>query len=161
RRDQRGVVPRQLRQRLGELLEPAVVRIGTVPNGGVGAVEKGEARRGFWFLVSGLGVEITADSDGLARKRRAVDEAVVGRPAPGGLEVAARELSSPGILDDVVAAALGLARERGEQLVSRLSSEERRDQGLEDRDRPVERACVAPGLEVVRRCDVPVRQSRG
>jgi hypothetical protein len=81
--------------------------------------------------------------------------------APGVLEAGAGQHPVPVVFDDVVARLLGLIRERREQLVGRLAAEEWRDERLQDRDGAVVRARVAPGLERVRRRDVPVAEARG
>ena len=160
-RDHRRVVPGQLGQRLGQLLEPAVVGVGAVPDGGIGAEEKRQALDfGFWILDFGLepgGIH----AHGLDRKRAAVDDAVVERLAPAGLEVLARQLALPVVLDDVVRALVGLLGERRQDLVGRLPVEERRDQRLDDRRGPVQGARVAPALQLVRRGHVPVAHPRG
>ena len=56
--------------------------------------------------------------------------------------------------------ALWFLRQRRDHFVCRLAAVERQNQQLDDRHGAVDRAGVAPGLEVVSRGNVPVAQRR-
>ena len=157
RRDERGVFPGQLGQRLRELLQPAVVGVRPVPDRRIGTEQQGEA--GFGFRSPAC--DVVAELDVLRRKCRVRDDAVVERLAPRELRVAPRKLSAPEGLDDVVSRPIRLVREGREQLVGGLARKERSDERLKNRDRAVDGARVAPRLEVVGRRDVPVAHPRG
>ena len=62
------------------------------------------------------------------------------------------------IADDVVARSLRPVAQRGEEFMRGTPAVERRDQGLDDRDRPIVAAGVAPGLEEVRLGNLPLTQ---
>ena len=88
-RDDRGVVPGQLAERLRELLEPAVVREAAVEERRVGPEDGLERRTASAAGRRGEGPRDVGDADGerLRRERRAGDDAVVERLAPERLEV--------------------------------------------------------------------------
>ncbi len=157
RRHQHGVVPRELRQRLGQFLQPAVVGEATVVDRRVrrerhlvGAADGGRRGR------HGRGAH------GFRSRRGAGNHAVVNGLAPGLLEHVAgkRGLRLPVLAHQVVAVALGPVAEDGDDLVERLAAIERRDERLHDRGGAVVRARVAPLFEEVRAVDVPVALRR-
>ena len=156
-RHQHGVVPRQLRQRLGEFLQPAVVGKATVVNRRV-------RREGHFVRAAdgSRGRRHRRGAHGFGRRRGAGNHAVVDGLAPGLVEHRAgkRGLGLPVLAHQFVAVALGPIAEHRDDLVERLAAIERRDERLDDRGGAVVRARVAPLLEEVRAVDVPMTLRR-
>ena len=109
------------------------------------------------------------------REARARDETIVQRRAPEGIGIrealatrilerpaasAAAVRLGPEILDDRQAAAPGLRRKGGQEIVRRPSFVERIDQRLRQRDGPLERSRISPAFERVCLGDVPVAERR-
>ena len=157
RADEGHVVPRDLRERPRQLLQPAQVREAAVEDGGVGAERDLEPGRGRG--PAGLRPLAGDDLHRLRLEGGAGHDPVVEGAVPALLEVLRAELRLPVGADDVVALRLALA-EGGQDLDLRQRVVERRDQRLDDRGRPVGGAQVAPALERVRGGQVPVAALR-
>ncbi len=84
RRDERGVVPRQLRERLRQLLQPGVVREAAVVHARVGAEDDLETLRR--LAADCAPALIALQRHRLRRERRVRDQAVVQPPAPRAIE---------------------------------------------------------------------------
>ena len=77
-------------------------------------------------------------------RKCARDPAIVQRLAPERVEVGAGVLLLPVSLDEIVSSETGLARKDGDDLVRALAAVERLDEGLNDADRSIVRADIAP-----------------
>ena len=114
--DDGGVVPGELGDRLGQLLQPTVVGEATIIDGGIGPEDHFPLALQL-PLLRGMGQVRGMDGRGLRRKRRLGDHAVMYRAAPPGLEIRALVLPRPISLDDVVGARLRAIGEDLQHLV--------------------------------------------
>src|SRR5207248_2600520 len=144
-----------------------VVRITPVVNGRIRSKHDLELGIRGW----GLGVGITTpyplspspcrcpvgiERDRLLFRRRAGDDAVMNGASPSVLEVAGHlRLRAPVVAQAVVAALFGRVGEGGYEFERAAPAIERRDERLDDRDRAVVGARIAPSFEVVRFGHVP------
>src|SRR5664280_1864444 len=147
----RGVVPRELRERLRNFLEPAVVREAAVEDAGIGPEDDLEAGR---LRRRGRSRDVRDGLESPSRKRAAFDEPVVKRLAEKSVE-AVRVLLLPVCPEQVEPFRGRLPERRREHLERRLPAVERLEERLEDRDGAVESARIAPGFELVRLVHVP------
>ena len=162
--DDDGVVPRQLRDRFGQFLQPPVVGKAAVKDGGIGAKGDFDRRR----LVRRWRARRRRHRRGsrrhaylFRRERGARHDAVVEPPAPLQLEWAGRHVRrarrrfrafarsgggvvAPELTNDVVSAALGTIGHRRQEFVRRAAAVERSDQRLNDRHGAVVSARIAP-----------------
>ena len=154
--DHRSVVPGQLGDRVGELLQPGVVGKAAV----IGLVVEGEdglerglgggSRRGQLRNLRRQRRPVPGGGDGAGRGG---ELAAVERTAPGGLKVAG-DGGLPLVAHQVVARA-GLAGEAANELKIGDRLEQRGNERLLDAQRAVPREEVAPALECMRHRDVP------
>ncbi len=147
-RDQRRVVPGQLRERPRQLLQPAVVGEAAVVERTGRAGRRSRARRRA-AGAPGRSLEpvgLRASRPSAARSAVPGDDAVVHRRAARTLSKSRRAvLALPVLAHEVVARSRRAGRRAGRQdLVRRLAVVERRDQRLDDRRRAVVGARVAP-----------------
>ncbi len=178
RADVGDVVPANLVERLGQLLQPAVVGEAAVVDRRVGV--EGDLEPGRLGLGRRRSDRAGGQRHRLRRERAAGNVAVVQHAPPELLEAgevdagrigelaegaarrhgAAVPVRLPEALDDLERG-LGLAGERGDHFVRRTALVERLDQRLAHRHRAVGGAGVAPRLEVVRLRDVPLAVDGG
>ena len=159
---QRGVVPGELGERLGEFLQPAIIGEAAVPDGGIGPERNFQRAAGRTFLPSLRPGRRNPPSAHLPGGQRGVrDQSVVERGLPERLEISARVFSPPVVLHDVVGRAARLAEHHGEDLVRGAPVIKRRDQRLDDAHGAVVSARIAPGFEVMSFRNVPVAELRG
>jgi len=83
------------------------------------------------------------------------------RFAPERVEVGASVLFLPVGLYEIVSREAGLAREDGNDLVRALAAVERLNERLNDADRSIVGAGVAPGLEIMRLRHMPMAKLGG
>ena len=158
RAQERGIVPGEFGQRLGQLLEPAVIGEAAVPIVGSGRKTISRLSGPSSAGAAGMAISLTLGETALGLlavpainpASRAVRQA--SSKSPG------RFLAPPVVADDLQARSIGLAQEDGQQLVSRLALVERSDQRLLDRRRPVKRPQVAPRFEAMGLGDMPVAE---
>ena len=146
------VVPRKIRQRLRrELLEPRVIRVAPAYRARV------EAGRASPDPPGGAGDSAlkaclcAGDLAGLA------EFATTPVPGPGARPVLALAIrGQPVVVNKVVIGSRLVAQNEREICCGGLAVVQRADQRLDDRDRPVVSADIAPGFEVMRFRDDPV-----
>ena len=153
----RGVVPGQLGDGLGQFLQPAVVGEAAVVDRGIGPEDH------FQFAASASGLRgaavmsLAVNRRRLGGQRRVRHHAIVHRAPPPGFEIRARVLARPVAFDDFVRAACPARRSASAELrLRRAAVVERLDQRLLDGDRAIEGARVAPGFQVMRLRQVPL-----
>ena len=158
-RDERRVVPRELRDRIAELLQPRAVAEASVVNLRVGEehdLERGARRR------QGSRARARSRSSrsvvAIADSRLRVDHAVYEGLLPERARVALRH-RRPVFFDQLPRRRAGRAGQPREDLADGLALRERPHQRLRDRGGAVERARVAPGLEEVGLRDEPSAQA--
>ena len=100
-------------------------------------------------------------ADLLASKCGAFDPAIVQRLAPECFEVSTGLLFLPVTAHQIVASRISLPGEQGDEFVRAFAVVKGSDQRLNDADRSVICAGIAPGFEFMRLIDVPVRQIGG
>ena len=83
------------------------------------------------------------------------------RLAPEGVEVSASVLLLPVGLNEIMPCETGLARKNGDDFVRALAAIERLDERLNDADRSVVGAGIAPGFKIVRFRNVPLAKLGG
>ncbi len=143
RADRDHVVPGELAERLGQLLQPRHVGEAAVPHARVRPehhIDRACATRLRCRRRGGMRCR------GDRRRRRAADETVMQRPAPARLEVAA-EAGHPGFPHRCVGRRIDPAAQHIEDLMRAAAAIKRRDQRLDQRHRAIDRAPVAPALE--------------
>ena len=150
-----GVVPAQIRNRLGQLLQPAHIRPAAVVDIRIGPEDDLER-----ILRRGRG---NRSLERRARTRlrglvvgRAVDPALVQRLPPARLKVALDQ-RLPGLAHRIVGAQHRLIQQRLQNMMRRLAAIERIDHRLHNRNRAVVGPHIRPRLEIMRRGNVPVR----
>ena len=87
--------------------------------------------------------------------------AVVQRLAPEGVKVSASVLLLPVCLDEIASCEAGLSSQDGDDFMGALAAVERLNQRLNDADRAVVGAGIAPGFEIVRFGNVPLAKLGG
>jgi len=162
RRDQRGVLPGELRHRIRQLLQPGDVGEPPVPDAVVRHdvdLEPGTRIRGRHLHGGGKDL-VVADGRLLRRGRGAADEPV-GQPfLPIEREIV-WPLRLPERAQLRVRRAIALAEERRQRLHLARAGIERGDERLDEGDRAVVGARIAPALERVQRGDDPGRAVGG
>src|SRR5581483_2971240 len=151
-----GIVPSELRHRLGQFLQPAVVGEATVVNRWIAAEVD------FDCALSGRRCR-TREICVLCRnllglRSRAVDPTLLERLAPPQVEVGTGMFRLPVVLNDLVAGWLVLPSDVTQELDSTLAVIKRSNQRLHDADRAVISARIPPGLEVVGFRNMPVAE---
>ncbi len=138
-RDEHDVVPGQLGERLGELLEPPVVCVSAVVDGRIRPEDDlgslGGGRRG----TGGRLQRHLLGGEGCAR-----DDPVIQHDAPAMLEIRGVQSALPVALDEIVRRRVGLTVENRDKLLRRPSPVQRIDQRLQDGLSPVECPSVTP-----------------
>ncbi len=158
--DEHGIVPGELGHRLGQFLQPAVVGELSVVDGGIAADVELDGVGGcgdrIWrWEICGL------RGYGFRSVGRAFDPAIVQRLAPELLEVCAGVLFLPIGAQQIVTGRIRLAGEQRHEFQRALAAVEGRNQRLNDADRSIVSAGVAPGFEFVRLIDVPLTKFCG
>ena len=153
--DQRGVVPGEVGDRLGQLLQPADIGVAPVVERGIRAEDDLDR------IGGGRGRSLQGAGPGRYRLRLvggALDESVVQRLPPVRLEVAlGRERRLPGGAHRLVGRNQGLVdQHRLDHLVGRLAAVERIDHRLDDGHHAVIGPGVGPGFQIVGAVDVPL-----
>ncbi len=172
-RDHRDVAPHHLGERPRKLLQPGVVGVAAVVDLVVGDEVELDAAGLARLHRTGAREDLRR----LQRRRRIragarwrEDDALLDDPIPHELEaelvpsaLRARTGHARGVrlLEELVGAAIEPAGEGAEQLAALHAVEERRHERLLDGDRAVGVRGIAPGLELVRRRQVPARVRRG
>ena len=154
----RGVSPRQRRDRIGQFLEPGIVREGAVVHARVAGKDDLEAsagrrrqRRCDWYHAR--------RRRGRARRECAVrHDATAERVTPALFGAAPRR---PSAVQQIMRRHSRVPEQRGQELTRRDATIQRRDQRLHDRQRTVVCACVGPTLEVMRSGHHPAAVARG
>ena len=165
RTHQGRVVPCQLGDRLGELLEPAIVCEAAVENSWV-RLEKDFEFAGSRGLLRALPLlRPGPESDRLRVKSRVDNDAIVDRRLPEVLEVSRPSLLFPVAPPEpanqlVVRRSQSMSQKR-KDLVSRTPVVERFDKGLHNAGCPIECAGVAPGLQIMGLREMPLAQPGG
>ena len=160
---ERGVVPRHLRDRIGQLLQPSVVREAAVVDRRI--LDERDLQR-ISLRRLGLRRVFRGSRRRAGHRWHGGSRRGVGQdPAPQGLTpaigIGAEPLRRlPESADDVVGRVI-VAGEKPEQRHQIAATVQRGDERLNDRGRAVERAGIAPRLQVVRRRHVPRRRARG
>src|SRR5207248_3060631 len=131
------VVPGQLRDRLRQLLQPAVVREAAVEDRRIVSERNFESFG--WGLGAG-GWTRRRHADVPWRERRVRNHAVVQPAAPRGIVFG---IDLPELANEVVARPLRPVAHRGEHFVRALAAVERGDQRLDDRRARVRRKCAS------------------
>ena len=159
RADERGVIPGQLRQGIGKLLQPPVVREAAVVKRGRGEEHDLQiarrSRRGAKAaeLRQGLPGEVGDNFWKLA----AGQKPIVQNAVPGLVELRLTQDRFPGLPHDVVAGTILAPDHQPKHLDWGPAAEQREDQRLDDAERASNRARVSPRFEVMRAGNVPAR----
>src|SRR5262249_37558546 len=146
----RRSVPGELRQRLRQFLQPAVVGEAAVVNMRI-------ATDGELISLDRLGrcSKIMLRLHRLRRELRSSNETIVNGAAPEGLEIGAVELCLPESAHQVVAGNVRLTIQNGQYLVRAVSAVKWRNQRLYDRHGAIRGAGITPLLKVMRSRDHP------
>ena len=164
---QHSVVPAQVRDLLGQLLQPAIVREAAVVERGIGPEENLDSTLRGLLTGGDPSSRGSRGHNGSSRRRRrlrregcAIDPAIVQRLTPRGVEVAL-DISLRVGLDNLEGSHLRVVEQRLQHLVRAVAAVQRRDHRLDDRDSAVIATGIRPALEVVRLVDVPLANSAG
>ena len=161
--EDRRIVPGELRDRPGPLLQPSVVGEPAVIHRRIGTENQLQPlRTGRWRLrLRQCRGPARAQRDVPDWQRRVRHCSIVNRLAPPGFEVRARMLRGPVVFHNLVRGALQLPRQHGQHFVRGLARVERRDQRLHDGHRAIVCPAVAPRLQVMGHGQVPVAKLAG
>ena len=153
------VIPRELRQRIGQLLKPAVVGEPTVVHRAIAGKHQLQAGP-FLRRPPGQGDDprlrlVRANRRRLQRKRAVSHESIVQRAPPVSLEIRVAGHAAESPLNDVVTRDNVIAVDYRQHLNRAPTAEQRLDQRLGDPDRAVVGPGIAPTLQVMRAGQVP------
>ena len=171
---QRGVVPTEVRDLLGQFLQPAHVGEAAVVERWIGAEGNLQCvcRQGNFGLGRNISNAVCAlhrgrqrhrvircrkryvGWSGLGREGSALDPSIVQRAAPARVEVSL-DVGLRRCLHRVEDRGLGIVQQHLQHVVRAVSAIERRDHGLNDGDGSVVGARIGPTLQVMRLVDVP------
>ena len=180
RADERGVVPSELGEGIGKLLQPPVVREAAVvkrrggekhdlqarrsASGAKAADRAGELRQRRARLRQGFGGARRSASGAKAGERRdnlgklaGGQQSIVEDAVPFPVELGLPQDRSPGLPHDVVAGTILPPDHQPQHFDGGSSAEQREDQRLDDAERASHRARVSPRFEVMRAGNVPGR----